>query len=265
MRRGRARSELAETAHATVDASLCILEMPPVTDPAIAVFDAYGTLFNVHSAVARLADRMGPDAERISELWRQKQLEYTWTRSLMGRYVDFWQVTEEALDYVLAVFDRREVSLQSQLLNAYRELDAYPDVRAALRGYREQGFRVAVFSNANRSILTTLLTAAGLRDLVDTVQSVHESQVFKPDVRVYAAAAKAFNVAPASIHFHSSNGWDAAGAASCGWQSLWINRTARPQEYPWIHVPAVADLGEALLHNTAAADGANKGDNIPAA
>ena len=229
-----------------------------MTDALIAVFDAYGTVFNVHSAVARLADRMGPDAERISELWRQKQLEYTWTRSLMGRYVDFWQVTEEALDYALAIFDHRDATLRSHLLNAYRELDAYPEVREVLRGYRERGFRVAVFSNATEAMLVAALTAARVDDLVDTVFSVHELHAYKPDVRVYAAAAKSFKVAPASIRFHSSNGWDAAGAASCGWPALWINRAAHPQEYPWMYVPAVADLSEALAQNTVdAADGSN--------
>lgn len=227
-----------------------------MTDTPVAVFDAYGTLFNVHSAVARLAGRVGPDAERMSELWRQKQLEYTWTRSLMGRYADFWQVTEEALDYVLAMFDQRDTLLRSELLNAYRELDAYPDVRNALRGYRERGYRVAVFSNASVALLTTLLTAARVDDLVDTVFSVHPLQVYKPDARVYEGAAKAFHAAPASIRFHSSNAWDAAGAASCGWPALWVNRATRPREYAWLEVPEVADLNEALACNTAgAADG----------
>lgn len=222
------------------------------TPPTIAVFDAYGTLFDVHSAVARLADAVGPDAGRISELWRQKQLEYTWTRSLMQRYADFRQVTEEALDHALASFGRRDEAVRRALLDAYQTLDAYPDVRKALDGYRRLGLRVAVFSNATTAMLSAALHAAGLDDLVDTVYSVHELAIFKPDVRVYAAAAKAFGVAPSSIAFHSSNGWDAAGAASCGWRALWINRAGRPQEYPWMHVSAVPDLGHALVHVTAA-------------
>jgi 2-haloacid dehalogenase len=166
-----------------------------MTRPEIAIFDAYGTLFDVHSAVTRLADRMEPDAGHISELWRRKQLEYTWTRSLMQRYADFWQVTEEALDYTLATFDRRDAALRSALLNAYRELDAYPDVRQALVGYRAAGMRVAVFSNATHPMLLAALSAAHLDDLVDAVYSVHELRIFKPDVRVYAAAAE---VAPAT-------------------------------------------------------------------
>ncbi len=218
--------------------------------PEIAVFDAYGTLFDVHSAVARLADRMGPDAERISELWRQKQLEYSWTRSLMQRYADFWQVTEEALDYALASFGQRDDALRSDLLNAYRELDAYPDVRQALAGYRAAGMRVAVFSNATQPMLFAALAAAHLDDLVDAVYSVHELHVFKPDVRVYAAAADALGAAPSAIAFHSSNAWDVAGATSAGWRALWINRAARPGEYPWIPAPAVSDLDLALKYVT---------------
>jgi len=217
-----------------------------MTSPAIAVFDAYGTLFDVHSAVARLADRMGPDAERISELWRQKQLEYTWTRSLMQRYADFWQVTGDALDYALAVSGRHDATLRSALLNAYRELDAYPDVRLALSGYRALGMRVAVFSNATQPMLQTALAAARLDDLVDTVFSTHELGIYKPAVRVYEAAAGTFAVPPQAIAFHSSNGWDAAGAASSGWSAMWINRTGRPPEYPWTPVPAVTDLAAAL-------------------
>jgi 2-haloacid dehalogenase len=225
--------------------------MTSMTRPEIAVFDAYGTLFDVHSAVARLADRMGPDAERISELWRIKQLEYTWTRSLMQRYADFWQVTEEALDYTLAMFGQRDAALRSALLNAYRELDAYPEVHQALAGYRAAGIRVAVFSNATRPMLLAALAAAHLDDLVDALYSVHELRIFKPDVRVYAAAAEALGAAPSAIAFHSSNAWDVAGATSAGWRALWINRARRPGEYPWIPAPAVSGLDLALKHVTA--------------
>lgn len=224
-----------------------------MTYPEIAVFDAYGTLFDVHSAMTRLVDRMGPQAENISELWRQKQLEYTWTSSLMRRYADFWQLTGEALDYALAVAGRHDAALRSALLDAYRELDAYPEVPRALAGYRAAGMRVAVFSNATRSMLQTALAAAHLDDLVDVVYSVDGLQVFKPDARVYAAAADAFGVAPSAIAFHSSNAWDIAGAASSGWRALWINRAGRPPEYPSAPAPAVPDLGQALQYITGTA------------
>jgi len=219
-----------------------------MSGPTIAVFDAYGTLLDVHSAVARLADRMGPDAAQVSELWRQKQLEYSWTRSLMQRYADFWQITEAALDYAMARFDYRNNALRSALLSAYRELDAYPEARDALAGYRSLGVRVAVFSNATESMLTTALSAARLDDLVDVIYSAHAVGVFKPDVRVYAAATKSFGVTPSAIAFHSSNGWDAAGAASCGWGAMWINRAGRPQEYTWLKVPEMPGLDAALAY-----------------
>lgn len=228
-----------------------------MSDRPTAVFDAYGTLLDVHSAVARLADRMGPEAERISALWRQKQLEYTWTRSLMGRYADFWQVTEEALDYALVVYNQCDAALRSRLLEAYRQLDAYPEARDALVGYRQLGLRVAVFSNATRPMLLTALAAAHLDDIVDTVYSVHELGVFKPAARVCAAAAAAVATAPQAMAFHSSNAWDTAGAASCGWRALWINRTGRPREYPWMPVPEVDNLRAALTYfraNTSAAE-----------
>jgi len=144
-------------------------------------------------------------------------------RSLMQRYADFWQVTADALDYAMAVSERHDPALRSALLNAYRELDAYPDVRIALSGYRALGMRVAVFSNATQPMLHEALAAARLDDLVDTIYSTHVLGIYKPAVRVYEAAAEAFGVPPHAIAFHSSNSWDAAGAASCGWAALWIN------------------------------------------
>lgn len=226
-----------------------------MSDPKIAVFDAYGTLFDVHSAVARLADRIGPDAEKVSALWRNKQLEYSWTRSLMQRYADFWRVTEEALDYAMARFNQHDATLRSALLDAYRELDAYPDARKALVAYRSVGIRVAVFSNATEPMLMTALGAARLNDLVDVVFSAHQLGIYKPDSRVYAAAANSFGVPPSAIAFHSSNGWDAAGAASCGWGAMWINRAGLPQEYPWLNVPAMPDLCSAQAHATGTSAG----------
>lgn len=214
-------------------------------NPTVAVFDAYGTLFDVHSAVARLADALGPEASRISAVWRQKQLEYSWTYALMQRYVDFWQLTRDALDFALASVGRQGDVMRDRLLDAYRTLDAYADVPAALDGYHRRGFRVAVFSNATPEMLDRALDAARLRGQIDAVFSVHSLGRYKPDARVYAAAAKAFGVAPAAIAFHSSNAWDAAGATASGWNTRWINRAGGPAEYPSLAVPAVRDLAQA--------------------
>jgi len=201
--------------------------------PAVALFDAYGTLFDVHSAVTRYAAEMGPNAESISQLWRLKQLEYTWTRSLMGHYADFWTITSEALDYALAVHGRRDTTLRTRLLDAYRQLAAYPEVTEVLNGYRHLGLRVGVFSNATPAMLQAALHAAELDELVDTVQSVHQQGIYKPAIAVYAAVTKTLAVTAEEIVFHSANAWDAAGAAAFGWHALWINRGDSPREYSW--------------------------------
>ncbi|MDE2085614.1 MAG: haloacid dehalogenase type II [Xanthomonadaceae bacterium] len=218
-----------------------------VVHPAVAVFDAYGTLFDVHSAVARLADAIGPKAPQVSALWRQKQLEYSWTYALMRHYVDFWQLTQEALDYALASVGQNDPRVRVQLLDAYRTLDAYQEVASVLDDYRRAGLRVAVFSNATPAMLDHALDAAQLRDRVDAVFSVHALACYKPDPRVYDAAAEAFGVAAEAIAFHSSNAWDAAGAAATGWRTRWINRSGVPAEYPSLVVPAVRDLAQARL------------------
>lgn len=214
--------------------------------PAVAIFDAYGTLLDVHSAVRRVADVHDADAARVSMLWRHKQLEYSWTRSLMGRYIDFWQVTEQALDHALAVCGFNDPKLRGALLDSYRALEPYPDVRATLIGYRQLGVRVAVFSNATPAMLRDALASARLDDLVDTVCSTHELKCYKPDGRVYAYAGKMVNAEPDAVVFHSSNAWDAAGAASFGWPTFWINRARQVPEYTWAGLRECVDLQAAL-------------------
>ncbi len=213
--------------------------------PAVAVFDAYGTLFDVHSAVARLADVVGPEASRISALWRQKQLEYSWTHALMQRYVDFWQLTQHALDFTLASVGEADPQVRTQLLDAYRTLDAYPEVATVLDAYRRAGVRVTLFSNATPAMLDQALDAAQLQDRVDAVFSVHALARYKPDPRVYRAAAETFGAPAEAIAFHSANAWDAAGATASGWRARWINRGGVPAEYPSLAVPAVRNLTEA--------------------
>ncbi|TAN02446.1 MAG: haloacid dehalogenase type II [Rhodanobacteraceae bacterium] len=216
--------------------------------PSVAVFDAYGTLFDVHSAVRRVAGALGAHAERVSALWRQKQLEYSWTRSMIGRYTDFWQVTEEALDYALAACGLDDVKLRSDLLEAYRELEPYPDVHAALAGYRQLGLRVAVFSNATPTMLRDALESARLDSIVDVTCSTHALRRYKPDPDVYAYASEMVGARPEAIVFHSSNAWDAAGAASFGWHTFWINRAHRVPEYTWAGLRECPDLCTALAH-----------------
>lgn len=198
---------------------------------ALVLFDAYGTLLDVHSAVGRHAAAIGPDAAALSRLWRQKQLEYTWTRSLMGRHADFAVVTAEALDFALATYGLADAALREALLRAYRTLDAYPEVPAVLEDLRRRGLRTAILSNGSPEMLAAGVAAAGIGALLDAVLSVESVGIYKPDPRVYRLAVDHFDVPAAETLFVSSNAWDAAGAAAYGFRVAWINRIGQPAEY----------------------------------
>lgn len=197
------------------------------------VFDAYGTLLDVHGAMAAHAARLPPDWERISAEWRGKQLEYTWVRSLTGpaRHRDFWRVTTDALDYVSARHGITDPAIRAALLDAYRRLPAYAEVPAVLHALRERGLRAAILSNGEPSMLDDAVRAAGLADLLDAVLSVEPLGVFKPDPRVYALAAGRFGLAFREMAFVSSNAWDAQAAVHAGFRTVWCNRAGSPDEY----------------------------------
>ena len=201
------------------------------------VFDAYGTLLDFNSAVMHCADEIGPDAARLSEMWRQKQLQYTWLRSLMRDHADFWQVTGEALDFSLAALGIDNPALRDRLMALYRELDAFPEVPDTLTRLKDAGMRTAILSNGAPEMLDAAVKANGLDALLDDVQSVEDVGVFKPDPRVYQLSVDRLGVAKENICFLSSNGWDAAGAGSFGFQVVWINRYGQPVE----HLPARPD------------------------
>lgn len=195
------------------------------------VFDAYGTLFDVHSAVARHQDVAGKNAARLSEVWRNKQLEYTWTRSGMGKYRDFWELTCEALDFALeAVPDTHKIA-RSKLLDAYMSLDCYEEVPGVLKKLKETGVKVAILSNGSPDMLASAVTSAGLEELVDDQFSVHEKRVFKTDFATYSMVTHAYGISPGEVAFQSSNRWDAAAATAFGFDAHWINRTGQPNEY----------------------------------
>lgn len=199
--------------------------------PAVYVFDAYGTLLDVHSAVARLGDRIGPEAGRLSQTWRTKQLEYSWVRSLMGRYRDFWSLTEDALDVAIVTMGGIEAGLRAELLDAYRALDAYPEVPAVLRALKERGSTTAILSNGSPGMLRAAVENAGIDGLLDAVLSVDALGVFKTDPRTYALVGERLGCAPEDVSFQSSNRWDVAGATAFGFRCRWINRTGAPEEY----------------------------------
>ncbi len=195
------------------------------------VFDAYGTLFDVHSAVMRHAGDIGEGAARLSELWRLKQLEYSWVRSLMGRYRDFQALTEAALDHAIARHGGLAPDLRAKLLDAYAELDAYPDVRPALAALKQAGARTAILSNGSPAMLERAVRAAALSDGLDASLSVDAVQVFKTDPRVYDLVGAHFGTVPDDVVFVSSNRWDVAGATAYGFETYWINRARLPDEY----------------------------------
>jgi 2-haloacid dehalogenase len=197
----------------------------------IYVFDAYGTLLDVHSAVARHASAVGEDAARLSELWRTKQLEYSWVLSLMGRYESFWTLTERALDYALARVPGADRALKAPLLDAYRSLSAYPEVASVLRSLRARQIKIAVLSNGNRHLLESSFASAGLIALIDRLISADDAQVFKTSPRVYELVTTLFELPPSQVTFVSSNRWDVAGARAFGFDTVWINRSQMPDEY----------------------------------
>jgi 2-haloacid dehalogenase len=210
------------------------------------VFDAYGTLFDVHSAVSRHAARCGEAADALSRLWRQKQLEYTWTRSLMGRHTDFWSVTGEALDLALAAHGVVDATLRRDLMEAYLSLAPYPEVAATLRRLKADGVRTAILSNGSPTMLEAAIRSADLGDLIDAVYSVEAVGIYKPDRRVYQLAVDGLAVPPQRIWFQSSNVWDAAGAGAFGFNVVWCNRAKQPLEYAWAFDPIEVDSLAAL-------------------
>jgi len=194
------------------------------------VFDAYGTLFDVHSAVGSLADKVGPSYASLSATWRSKQLEYTWLRSLMGQYVDFWQVTGDALDYAMDATNINDASLHGELMQAYLTLSTFPEVQEVLTLLKRCGIPTAILTNGSDAMIDAAIRSAGLETLIDHKLSVDSLSVYKPDRRVYQLAVDALEVPAENIAFQSSNAWDASGAATFGMQVAWINRYQQPAE-----------------------------------
>jgi len=195
------------------------------------VFDAYGTLFDVHAAIARHRAAAGPDAERFSELWRQKQLEYTWTLTLSGRYADFWALTERALDYAFARVPSVDRGLRQQLLGAYLKLDPFADARTAMAALKARGAATAILTNGSPQMVQSAVDASGMAPLFDALLSVDAVRMYKPRPEVYALVTKRFAVQPNQVVFVSSNRWDVMGAAAFGFRPLWVNRANLPDEY----------------------------------
>ncbi len=200
------------------------------------IFDAYGTLFDVSAAARSVAAEPGREGfaavwPEVSAHWRAKQLQYTWLRAVTGQHCDFWDVTQDGLDWALeAVGQDGDAGLREALLGLYWKLAAYPEVPEMLRGLKSAGIATGILSNGSPAMLSGAVESAGIGGDLDAVLSVEDVGVFKPDARVYDLVERHFGCAREEVLFVSSNGWDAASAASYGFQTLWVNRAGEPMD-----------------------------------
>jgi len=214
------------------------------------VFDAYGTLLDFNAAVAQQRDLIGERADTLSALWRQKQFEYTWLRSLMDRHADFWAVTADALDFAMASLGLAGRDLRDDLLGHYRTLTPYPEVVDTLKMIRKAGIRTAISSNGEPTMPDDAVRAADLSPLIDAVYSVEQVGIFKPHPLVYRIAVDKLKLKPERIAFLSANGWNIAGAASFGFTTILINRVGATEErlpFGAAHILASLDGLPALI------------------
>ena len=207
------------------------------------VFDAYGTLFDVHSAVGKHRARLGEQADAVSGMWRAKQLEYTWQRTILNRYVDFWRVTGDSLDYALDAHGVDDAALRDDLLHAYLSLDCYPEAPGVLGTLKDAGLLTAILSNGSPMMLEAAVDSAGLGGVLDAVISVDELGMYKPSAEVYQLAMDTLEVGRGQVSFQSSNAWDAAAAATFGFRVAWCNRFAQARE----RLPDAPDVEIATL------------------
>ena len=191
--------------------------------PKAIVFDAYGTLFDVNSAAEKCKNKIGSKWENFANFWRTTQLEYTWLRSLMKKHKDFWQVTEDSLDKSMKVFNI-DSGLKNELLNLYKILSPYPEVKKVLTILKEKKLKLAILSNGTPKLLRELVKRNNLNNLFDDLFSVEEVKIYKPDYKVYDLPIKKYQIKPEEITFLSANTWDVSGGGNYGYNSVWVNR-----------------------------------------
>ena len=189
----------------------------------VVVFDAYGTLFDVNSAAEKCKDKIGGKWELFANYWRTTQLEYTWLRSLMKRHKNFWEITEDSLDKSMKVFNINR-SMKNELLNLYKILSPYPEVRVVLEDLKKKNFKLAILSNGTPALLNELVASNKLNNFFDDLFSIEEVKVYKPDSRVYEIPLKKYNIKANEITFLSANTWDVSGGGNYGYNSIWVNR-----------------------------------------
>lgn len=221
------------------------MPQPRLSNIKACVFDAYGTLFDIHAPVGRVAASLGENARPISDLWRQKQLQYTWLHSLMGQHADFHSITRDALDYAFAAHDVENETLKARLMDLYMTLDAYEDAAAALDNICQKGLATAILSNGTPAMLAAACDSAGLASQLDELISIEDIAIYKPSPAVYQLAPDRLRVKPQEICFVSANAWDVSGAASFGFQCVWINRfDMEAERLPGTPKAEIASLAE---------------------
>jgi len=187
------------------------------------IFDAYGTLFDVNSAAEKCKEKIGDKWERFANYWRTTQLEYTWLRSLMKRHKDFWQITEDSLDKSMKAF-KIDIGMKNELLDLYKILSPYPDVKETLERLKERKYKLAILSNGTPSLLNELVESNKLKKLFDDIFSIEEVKIFKPSSKVYEIPIKKYNIKEQEVAFLSANTWDVSGGGNYGFTSVWVNR-----------------------------------------
>ena len=186
------------------------------------IFDAYGTLFDVNSAAEKCKDKIGSKWESFSNYWRTTQLEYTWLRSLMKRHKDFWKITEDSLDKSMKVFNINP-NMKSELLDLYKILSPYPEVKETLQLLKEKNYKLSILSNGTPSLLNELVSSNNLK-VFDDIFSVEEVGIFKPDSKVYDIPIKKYKIEKNEVAFLSANTWDVSGGGNYGYNAIWVNR-----------------------------------------
>jgi 2-haloacid dehalogenase len=217
----------------------------PLTGVRACVFDAYGTLFDFASAARGCTDLRPEEMDRLTALWRDKQLQYTWLRAAQQRHADFWQVTGDALDFALDTLGLDRSGLRDRLMSLYLTLDAYPEVPSTLERLKRAGMRTAILSNGTPDMLAAAVKGASLERLLDAVVSVEEVGAFKPDPRVYQLAVDRLGLPASAIAFQSANAWDAHAASAFGMRVVWCNRFGqRPERLPGAPDQEIRSLAE---------------------
>ena len=190
----------------------------------VCIFDAYGTLFDVNAACRELSLDVGDKWQDLANLWRLRQVEYTWLRNSMNEYIDFWEITSGALDYAMEVLDIHDKKLREQLLELYLKLEAYPEVKEILQKLKDKNFRTGILSNGSTQMLDSAVKNTNIEDLLDVVISVEECKIYKPSSEVYDLVEKKTDIKKDNVTFFSSNAWDMHAAANYGFKTIWVNR-----------------------------------------